>query len=60
MRFTAMHGNRLVLTLLTLFLLGCSAFIVARFADDRTKARIYGWLPGGAAPVEQGSDRRPQ
>lgn len=45
-------------TLLVIVLLALLAGTCIQFADDGTRAKLYGWLPGGAPAVEPGSTSR--
>lgn len=55
-----MQGKSKAAVLLVVFMvLALLGGTCARFADDETRAKLYGWLPGGDAPVDRGSTRRP-
>ena len=52
--------NRTAVTILILLLLTLGVVTMTRFTDSDTRARLYGWLPGGAPPVQPGSTHRRQ
>ena len=51
--------NTIAVTIVVVMLLALGVATCARFADNDTKARLYGCMPGGAPPVEEGSTTRP-